>query len=170
LRLLSKDSLSHTFLPVKGGLDLIGVELAGEPHCLDLDFDERFYIVMPKKLSFYSFAGDEGWSYFWLDTGGLEPISEALYNREEVYEIASGVYVEDFDEDEEFEENYPRLVVRCLEGKFVIFAKASAYNANPATYDARHNLMSEEAFRQYIADLASHFQTGFVAEDLDVSF
>jgi serine/threonine-protein kinase len=40
--------------------------------------------------------------------------------------------------------------MRYLNGAFVIIAKTSIYNSDPATYDARHNEMTGEQFRQYI--------------------
>lgn len=40
---------------------------------------------------------------------------------------------------------------RYLTGAFVFFSTRSTYNANPGTYDARHNKISEEEFRAYIA-------------------
>jgi hypothetical protein len=40
---------------------------------------------------------------------------------------------------------------RYLTGVFVFFSTRSTNNADPSTYDARHNKMSEEKFRDYIA-------------------
>jgi len=44
-----------------------------------------------------------------------------------------------------------RPASRFLTGAFVFFSTRSTYNANPGTYDARHNKVSEEEFRAYIA-------------------
>jgi hypothetical protein len=49
-----------------------------------------------------------------------------------------------------------RRVQRYLRGSFVFFSTTSIYNQVPDTYDARHNEMTEDQFRQYIERSANH--------------
>ena len=45
------------------------------------------------------------------------------------------------------------------DGPIVIFAKASPYNFDPSTYDARHAKMGRERFGQYIAEHVRFLQS-----------
>ena len=44
-----------------------------------------------------------------------------------------------------------RQISRMFRGTYVIFCKRSSYNLDSSTYDARHNKMGTEEFREYIA-------------------
>ena len=46
-----------------------------------------------------------------------------------------------------------RIVERYIKGSFVVFSKSSVYNDISGTYDARHNKMTTEQFREYISNL-----------------
>lgn len=84
------------------------------------------------------------------------------YRGEELVEISPGKYVERYYWDmnnlgyDEHGDEIPlpenaRIVVRlCGGGDLAIFSKYAIYNQVPHTYDARHNKMSEEQFREYI--------------------
>lgn len=45
-----------------------------------------------------------------------------------------------------------RFVRRYVRGDFLIIQKTSQYNRSAYTYDAKHNLMSPDEFRRYIAE------------------
>ena len=87
------------------------------------------------------------------------------YYGEEVLEIEPGQYMDrsywdlnhlGYDEygDEIPLPEYARVVTRKYNGgAFVIFPKFSAYNHNPSTYDARHNKMGSDGFKQYISKI-----------------
>ena len=46
-----------------------------------------------------------------------------------------------------------RRMIRYLGGSFVIVPKAGPYNAESGTYDARHDEMGAERFRQYVQNV-----------------
>lgn len=49
-----------------------------------------------------------------------------------------------------------RIVTRMINGgSFVIFPKYSLYNRNSATYDGRHNKVTNEEFASYIKDVVA---------------
>lgn len=161
----SMPNLNHMFMPSGGGEDLTGAAEAGEPGAIALLYgDIGADIVKPSALYFESFGDDYQWSYFRLETEGLPP--SGIYNHlenpyEEVTELEPGYYVERSVWDrgyvnyDEYGREVPlprgaRPVFRYFDGAFVIFAKGSIYNAVSSTYDARHNKMTGEQFRQYI--------------------
>lgn len=156
-------NLNHLFFPESGGMDLENARRSTEEGCIELDF-QLISIVKPKRLIFESFGADSNWNYFRLETGGLEP--SGVYSkerldgriREDVSELYPGEY-EDYEIAEHRsyyrERGYDipkeaRHVSRYFEGAFVIFNKRSHYNLNSSTYDARHNKMTTDEFREYI--------------------
>jgi serine/threonine protein kinase len=159
--------LNHLFFPDGGGLDLErAVRSVREPGCIELITNGIASIVKPIKLIFESFNKEPEWNYFRLETGELEPSGvypdlPEYFGHEELAEIG-GVFYADrscWDAGDYGGEPLPkgsRLVLRYLRGSFVIFQKTSMYNKNPDTYDARHNKMSTNEFRRYIAHLAAH--------------
>ncbi|PKL82810.1 MAG: serine/threonine protein kinase [Ignavibacteriae bacterium HGW-Ignavibacteriae-3] len=164
-RIGSMHNMNHLFLPHFGGLDLTGCQLSHEEGCIELVFGERVYVVKPATLTFNSFGSDEyGWAYFRLETNTLKPtgVYDSLFSvKEELTEISPLEYVNrsvwddryyGYDENGDSKPfpNYVRLVTRLLSGSVVIFAKSSLYNANPDTYDARHNKMSAVEFHEHI--------------------
>lgn len=160
----SVPNLNHTFSPTGGGLDLTAARLSKEPECIELDFDGIVSILKPRKLTFDSFGDDWEWAYFRIECSSLKPsgIYEATTRKsEELTEINPAQYKERsvwddgfFGRDENGDEiplpRHARAVTRHFSGAFVIFAKGSIYNANPGTYDARHNKMTEDEFRKHI--------------------
>lgn len=168
LRLLGERApLNHTFMPGGGGLDLVGASLSAERGCIALRFDLGTTIVRPATLELVTFADDPlaDWAYFRLECGELEPsgtYDEVSGDREYLVRLDDGEYVDrscwdrgflEYDEDEREVPLPPGAepITRQLRGAFVTFAKGSTYNAIPGPYDGRHNKMSADEFRAYIA-------------------
>jgi serine/threonine-protein kinase len=62
-----RKSLNHMFYPSGGGMDLKGVESAGEPGAIYLIVGpQSAEILKPKKLCYESFGFDPEWNYFGL--------------------------------------------------------------------------------------------------------
>lgn len=173
--LASFKSLNHTFFPDGGGLDLLGAKIANEADCIELDFG-RIEILKPKRLLFESFGYSPIWNYFRLELQELKPVVniemepnfstfQSEIGREDVAELSPGKYYsESILEVEPRRSPFnitskSRRVSRRLRGSFVIFCKRSVYNLISDTYDARHNKMDAETFRQYIGDVVHHIKT-----------
>lgn len=168
----SINSLNHAFFPTGGGQDLEGASLSWEPECINLISGRVYQVLKPEKLIFHSFKEDDQyeWAYFRLETNKLSPtgIYESLYKgSEELVDLGTNEYAnrkvwdQDFLRYDEDGNEIPlpkksRLVTRFLEGSFVIFSKASLYNNNPNTYDARHNEMTDKDFRRHIEDVITY--------------
>jgi serine/threonine-protein kinase len=128
------------------------------------------YIVKPTELTYNSFGDDVDWSYFRLETSGLN-LSDIYEHQpgatnEELVELPGGIYIHpdawetgtygtDANGNEKRLPSGSRLVFRFTEGAFVIFAKGSTYNQISETYDGRHNKVSAAAFRGHIAKAAN---------------
>jgi serine/threonine-protein kinase len=155
----SVDNSNHMFYPTGGGLDVKSSKLSIEEDCIEI-FTGLTDILKPKLMSFESFS-DPIWSYFRIETSELNPsgVYEARdYPSEELAEIETGRYFNRiyWDEGEYLGQKLPesaRVLTRHLKGSFVIFAKTSHYNRNSSTYDARHNKMTSEKFRDYIENV-----------------
>lgn len=163
----SYDNLNHLFYPSGGGNDLVDVRLSNEEDCIELDF-QLISVVKPKRLLFESFGYDPEWNYFRLETYELQPAvpieveeGEEPYHKRYNYEAVSELYPGGYypyhilEDRAYYAEQYPiteesRQLTRYLRGSFVIFNKRSPYNLEPSTYDARHDKMDTEEFRDYI--------------------
>lgn len=151
-------SSNHIHLPTGGGLDVKSAALSEEEGSIEILTDGAVQIVKPIKLSFESFNGQPEWNYFVLEAaevGQSDAYEDKRDGHEEVAEIGPGHYVsrEHWDSKEYNDEPLPagsRLVVRNRKGKFLIVQKTGAYNRDPSTYDARHNQMTKEDFKEYI--------------------
>lgn len=158
-------ALNHMFYPSVGGNTITGVSRAAEKGMIELHIGEKHAeILKPEKLTYESFSADHSWSYFRLEVApvnpigidnalGIDGISEALT------EITPGKYYpyRHWAQNEFMDEPLPktaRPVDRFVKGCFVFFSTRSIYNRTPATYDARHNKMTEEKFRSYIQEYA----------------
>ena len=154
---------NHMFLPRGGGLDLEGASASHEAGCIELN-TAGATVVKPKALHFEFIGKSIEWAYFRLEVGGLAPsgVYETLDSAyEELTELTKGNYGsrsvideghDGYDEDGN-EKPLPeeaRLVVRVLEGSFLVVAKASPYNMTNSTYDGRHDKMSAAEFRSYM--------------------
>jgi serine/threonine protein kinase len=155
-------ALNHMFYPTGGGNTITGVSRAAEPGLIALHIGEKTAeLIKPEKLSYESFGRDASWSYFRLEAGTIPPsgIKGAIDHKgisETLTEIRPGVYFpyHCWDTGEHDGEPLPdtaRPVSRFLHGSFVFFSTRSVYNRTSSTYDARHNKMTEDEFRDYIA-------------------
>ncbi len=156
------DSLNHTFLPGGGGNTFIGIEHAKEQGMIAIKIAEKnYYYLKPKKLTYESFGLNPQWNYFRLEAEEIEStntyeIESLVFPYEELVELDSNQYIERYywDENEYNGESLPekaRLICRYFRGSFVIFSTSSIYNRVSDTYDGRHDKMSEQEFRDYIA-------------------
>ena len=154
-------ALNHMFYPSGGGHTITGVSRAAEKGMIALHIGEKMAeILKPKKLTYEYFNADTHWNYFRLEAEIINPIgikgaldSDGI--SESLTEITPGEYYpyKHWEYNEFNGEPLPesaRPVNRYLNGSFVFFSTNSIYNHTPATYDARHNKMSEEEFRRYI--------------------
>ena len=159
-------SMNHMFFPDGGGMDLASVvRSAREVGCIELRTSGDVSIVRPKTLTFYSFASDEQWNYFRLETRKLPP--SGVYQRlskdaycEEVTELPQVGYVSRavWDADSFKGESLPddaRPLGRYFRGAFVFFQKSSMYNIGLEVkghdvYDAMHEKMSATEFWKLI--------------------
>jgi serine/threonine-protein kinase len=149
--------INHTLFPGGGGLDLESAKLSYEEGCIELSFNGHAHIVKPKRLIFECFQGYSDWNYFRLETEGLELIGnhDHIGYDEGLTEIEPCVYTsyECFEFDDFNGERLPtsaRSVVRIAKGSFLICLRTGNYNADPATYDGRHNKVNADEFRNYI--------------------
>lgn len=165
-------NLAHTFYPTGGGNDLRGANISREEGCIELDLDGLISIVKPSRLIFHSFGDKYEWAYFRLETHELEQTNVYNYKLEtrEPLVDSDGQYLDvsmwqqnsmGYDANGY---NIPlpssaRLVNREFRGSFVIFAKGSIYNKTPDTYDARHNKVSDEVFKQHIKKVVETIDT-----------
>ena len=155
-------SLNHMFYPTGGGNTITAVSTAAEEGMIAIHIGEKMVeILKPAKLTFEAFGNDTNWSYFRLEAASVTPtgVRNAINpgrTYEELTEISPGHYApySCWDQNEYNGESLPesaRPAGRYLTGAFVFFSTRSTYNANPDTYDARHDKMSEEEFRAYIS-------------------
>jgi serine/threonine protein kinase len=157
----SINGLNHMFYPTGGGMTLQGAELAPEPGMIQLKVSDQVYeICCPDRLIFESYAGKPEWNYFRLELKNIKSclnsdVAGDLQRSEEVTEIRPGVYVPlqawfDHEFNDEPLADVSRRVTRFSGGSFVLFSTSSPYNRDSSTYDARHNVMSTDKFREYI--------------------
>lgn len=154
-------SLNHMFYPTGGGNTLRSATKAEEKDLIALHiYGGSAGLLKPKKLSFESFGLDPQWSYFRLEVYEIEPTDvENSLGKEKISEtlceLSPGDYISynHWDQNEYKGNELPdtaRPITRFLSGSFVLFGTRSIYNRTSATYDARHNKMTEEEFRDYI--------------------
>jgi serine/threonine protein kinase len=156
-------NLNHLFLPTGGGQDLTKIELAAEPGFISLVGPS--VILTPRSLSYESFGPGSPWNYFRLEAEPVPPtgVPGAYIGpdglMEVLCELTAGKYVRiDVWEEGEYNDaplpKAARPIQRALKGAFVMFAKRSWYNLISETYDARHQRMSGDEFRDYISQVA----------------
>lgn len=155
-------SLNHMFYPTGGGDSIIKVSRATENGMIALHTSEKMVnILKPKKLTYESFGEDTSWSYFRLEAAPVMPSNINDHTgrdgaREVLTEISPGKYAKyECWENNEFNgqplPESARIASRFTRGSFVFFSTRSTYNLDPSTYDGRHNMMTEDEFREYIA-------------------
>lgn len=162
LRLASgTEGLNHMFFADGGGNTLRGVMLAAEPGFIRLDAG-LLSVAKPRKLTFESFGMGARMNYFRLELEEVDPtdtpgtyVSQSGH-YEALCEIRPGEYVtpEAWEYAEYKGAPLPDGAVpisRLLKGSLVIFSTRSPYNLATGTYDGRHDKLSEDDFRAYIA-------------------
>ncbi len=161
------NNLNHVFLPTGGGMDLTRVEIAAESGFIRLTLGTQI-ILKPRSLSFETFGPGSPWNYFRLEAEQVPPTTvPGAYvtpdgMEELLCELTPGNYVsyEAWEKGEHDNAPLPdtaRRISRALTGAFVIFAKRSWYNLISETYDGRHQRMSGDEFRDYIARSAVEY-------------
>ena len=161
LNLISmSDHLNHTFMPTGGGMNLLGAKRSYENGCIELIFGYT-KIVKPIRLVYESLYGEEDWNYFRLEADALKP--SGYYKKmselevEYLTELEPLVYTDALccefnDYNGQSLPSSARAIYRLVkEGSFVIFTDTSLYNRTGDTYDARHNEMTTDGFRDYIS-------------------
>jgi hypothetical protein len=156
-KLSMANDLCHVFIPTGGGNDLLDIRHSNEDACIELDFG-YVLICKPQRLVFESFGLDEEWNYFRLECQNLEPSGyySETFERESLTELRPLLYTDtncaEYNDFNGIElPDGARPIDRILSGcSFVIFRKTSMYNKVSSTYDARHNKMTTDEFRNYI--------------------
>ena len=153
------------FYPTGGGNTLRAVSKCEETGMIALHISEKgAEILKPQKLSFESFGLDPQWNYFRLEAEKIDStgIKDSLSHEgtsEYLCEITPGEYISysHWESNEYNGHDLPdsaRAITRFLCGAFVFFSTRSFYNRTSSTYDARHNTMTENKFREYISSNA----------------
>jgi serine/threonine protein kinase len=159
----ARSNMNHLFFPRGGGLDLnVAHRSRREEGCIEIVTNGITGLLKPARLMFESFPADPQWNYFRMEAAELAPsgVYDDLgdYPHEELTDVGGHTYADrscwDYDEyeGEELPES-SRSLTRYFHGAFVIFQKTSIYNRTPGTYDARHNKMTADQFREHIADV-----------------
>jgi serine/threonine-protein kinase len=159
------EAINHTMLPLSGGMDIIKVSYDAGNRVMEFWPSHRVvYVGRPEMLEFRYFKSSPIDSFFLLTNRELEPsgvYEDFSGNYEEVLELANGEQMDRscldagyIGHDENgFEIPIPddyRLVVRFLDGKFLMVAKKSIWNQVSSTYDGRHSRLSASEIQQQI--------------------
>lgn len=165
----SKESLNHTFFPEFGGMDIAEIRRSAEKDCIELiDTSDGVTILKPEYLTFVSFGEQTEWSFFWIQASPLPP-AQLISNvnqivsdtSEELIEVSVGNYIE-YEAGEigyyqsknggniKIPPGWREIYRYRARGAFVLACKASPYNEDSRTYDARHNKMGLKKFIDYM--------------------
>ncbi|WP_455296692.1 protein kinase domain-containing protein [Brucella pituitosa] len=159
--------LNHMFFPSGGGMTIEEARRAPEFGFIELHTG-FVTLLKPAKLSFVSFRQDPKWDYLRLEMAPVEPTGYYPVEAGDYYEYLSelnpGQYAHPdvVDYREERERELPagsRSITRYLRGSFVFFSTSSPYNQDSSTYDARHEQMSEDEFRDYMRPNATRVRS-----------
>jgi hypothetical protein len=155
--------INHSFYPVSGGMDFLGVTTSKEFGCLEFALGEGPVCVLrPRSISFGFIPLSPENSFFLIDLAPLRPtgVYETVAESEQVvefdgryhnHEIEARGYLEiDENGDEVPLPEDARTVVRLLHGKVLIVAKTGLWNGDTSTYDGRHGRMDVPTIRQAI--------------------
>ena len=141
-------------------MNLVGAKRSYENGCIELIFGYT-KIVKPIRLVYESLYGEEDWNYFRLEADALKP--SGYYKKmselevEYLTELEPLVYTDALccefnDYNGQSLPSSARAIYRLVKGgSFVIFTDTSLYNRTGHTYDARHNKMTTDGFRDYIS-------------------
>lgn len=155
---------NHTLLPTGGGQDFEAVTHSTETGCLDFHVGSRsVYRIKPERLTLVHIPKAPAESFLLLEASPLDPESEIEgdHRQEELVELADRQLLERYvwdrgyigHDSEGLEIPIPddaRLVVRWLNGKFLLVAKGSLWNGSPKTYSGIHDKMSPDGIRDTI--------------------
>jgi len=159
-------NLNYTILPSRGGLSMRSIARSPELECLEFcPGNDTAYPFHPTTLFFEYFPESPWNSFFLVETKSLQPcgVYEKSNSRyvEEVVEVSPGEYIDRSHRETGilgYEENgreipLPetcRLVVRHMQGKFLIVAKRSIWNCAISRYGRRHSQMTAQQIREQI--------------------
>jgi hypothetical protein len=171
------ENRKHAYLPTGGGLDFLSVGPSAEPGCLEFMVGDRVVQIMKPRSLTLERIDSAGISFLLLELDKLDPsgvygtdesepggdsdAEHAEQSSEELVEVAPAEYVSrdiwdrgvlghDENGDEIPIPDDARLTVRWLQGKVLLVAKGSLWNADPANYDGRHNGMTAAQIRTTI--------------------
>lgn len=158
-------NLCHVLYPTGGGLDWDHTAHTPEDGCLAMATSARHVdVFMPAKMTLEKISEDTLQSFLLLELKSLaaDPIeAKPSRERQELLEVPGQGYLERWHwdagyigHDEQGREiaipEDARLVSRWLRGSFLLTSKASLWNADPSTYDARHSRMDTSEIRAAI--------------------
>ena len=165
LALFMGQSRNHAHYPSGGGMDLLSVNPAREPGCLEFMVSEKVVDIMrPSALTLEHFPEAPAETFLFLELAPLAP--SGVYEKvsglsEELVELRPGSYVSRVVWDDGFyghdadgrEKPLPteaRLVNRWFGGSIMLVAKGSLWNGTPKVYDGMHNTIGRGGARQMI--------------------
>lgn len=163
-------NLNHMFLPDGGGMDLEHAIMSSNyTNCIELSCGPMEYIINPRRLIYQNISNNPDWSYFRLEVNNIEPsyiFDVEYYNEhseEEIIDLGNSNFIHPKYWTYRHYDDKPlpkdsRLIIRVLKGSFVMFGKASMYNAIPSTYDGRHSKMNDEEFRSEVEGLKAKYE------------
>jgi serine/threonine-protein kinase len=150
------------------GQSLSGAVPSHEVGYVELRFETSFAVVAKvERLLFESFPEADDWAYFRLECAPIPPSGtyESVAGRfEELLELSPGEYYDRRLYEQGFVSRDPnsgepitlpksaRVVSRLFGGAFVVFAKASGFNAADS-YQGMHDRLSTDQFRHVIAEV-----------------
>jgi serine/threonine-protein kinase len=150
--------LNHMFFPDGGGMTLKEARLAPESGLIELHMGS-IALLKPAKLAYVSFGLDPKWDYLRLEAEPIDPTGYYPTKERDYLEYLSELRPGQYAHPDVYEYHYEservlpagsRGIIRYLKRSFVFFSTSSPYNQNIATYDARHEKMSEASFKEYM--------------------
>ncbi|MEI8206479.1 MAG: toll/interleukin-1 receptor domain-containing protein [Kiritimatiellales bacterium] len=172
LNTFSIPNVNHMFLPLGGGMDMMGAARALEVGCIEIKIDNKYvWVLRPKELQFESFSPHFDMTYLRLET--FELAQSGVYEDltlpfEELAEIGPLNYEPHylFDQGGTYDEcgslvplpDDTRHVMRFFNGTFLVANKGSAFNHLQGALDAysgQYSAISRSELRKFMGKLVS---------------